>query len=442
MPRSTRTRLALVALAFAGLLSAAALAGRLGNVILKDGTRLRGDITESPTEIIIRNSAGEVRYPRDKVARIEYLAGPLPIEQDYEERRRVLAPSDVDGHYALAEWCRERRRYDLVKRQCEHILGLKPDHRSAALLLGEAEQKLSESGPDAQGEKPIAAAPLMHERDINRLRLAEMRFGEGAEPGRVQVRFLRKRGEPELEDLVRRELRERGERNPDFEQTLQSGRPMEKLQVILEATGLKFADRIEIRGDTEPFETFRRRVLPHIVQNCARAGCHSGAAARAVRFPGGANTSDGYAYAVFALLDRMDASYAINTVDQRDASVARPHRAPLISRELPETSLLLDYMLPTSVAGRSHPAVKRGRVTPAFSGLRDPDYETVVKWINMLRVPRPEYGLEYKFPEWAIPNGDEAAASGPTSRPDDDGAEPPARPDPATTRPATPARTP
>lgn len=434
MPRSTRTSLAILALAAAGLLAAAALAGRLGNVILKDGTRLRGDITESPTEIIVRNSAGEVRLARDKVARIEYLAAPLPIEQDYEARRRVLAPSDVDGHYALAEWCRERRRYDLVKRQCEYVLSLQPDHPNAAMLLAEAEQKTAEAGPDSDGGKPIAPAPLMSERDINRLRLAEMRFGEGAESPRVHVRFLRKRGEPDLEDLVRRELRERGERNPEWEQTLQSGRPLEKLEVILRATGLKFADRIEVRGDTEPFETFKRRVLPLVVQNCARAGCHSGVTAKAIRFPSAASASDGYAYAVFALLDQLEPAYATNTIDQRDASVERPQRAPLISRDLPETSLLLDYMLPPSVAARSHPAVKRGRVTPAFTGLRDPDYETVLKWINMLRVPRPDYGLEYKFPEWALPD---TAASHPTSATGPDPDSPP-----AATRPGAPRRTP
>lgn len=367
----------------------------LADLYLKDGTRLRGDVTETETEVILRNAAGETRFPRSVVEKIEYITAPRSVDEEYRERARALQPTDLDGHFALAEWARDRKRYDLVRRQCKYILALDPEHKNARLLLEEAETRLTElnrpqdeepPGPDRTPARPpgIAAPALLGERDINRLRLYELRLD--GRPEEIPVRFLKARGQPDLETLVRAEIEKLPDADPDWQRTLERGRPHEKLQLIVRHTGVKFADRIEVRGDPEVFQLFRRRILPLVLKGCARSGCHSGATSQAFRFPGGSQSSDGFAYTTFLLLDQTHTS-----------------SGPLIRRDLPEQSALLGYLLPATHTDKPHPPVKGARLNPPLRGRRDPDYEALLEWIGRLRVPHPTYELEYDFPDWFKP---------------------------------------
>jgi hypothetical protein len=366
--------------------------GDLADLYLKNGTRLRGDVTETESEVILRNAAGETRFPRSAVEKIEYITPPRPVDEEYHERARALQPLDIEGHFALAEWARDKKRYDLVRRQCKYILGLDPGHASARLLLEEAETRLAEQA-QLQGEEGaapprppprpagIAAPALLKERDINRLRLYELRLD--GRPEEIPVRFLKVRGEPDLESLVRAEIENLPDADPDWQRTLERGRPHEKLQLIVRHTAMKFADRIEVRSDPEVFQVFRRRVLPLVLRGCARSGCHSGATAQAFRFPSGSPFSDSYAYTTFLLLDQT-----------------HTRSGPLIRRDLPEQSVLLAYLLPSTHTDKAHPPVRGGRLHPILRGRRDPDYEVLLEWIGRLRVPHPTYELDYTWPDW------------------------------------------
>lgn len=366
--------------------------GDLADLYLKDGTRLRGDVTETETEVILRNAAGETRFPRSVVEKIEYLSPPRSVDEEYRERARALQPTDIEGHFALAEWAREKKRYDLVRRQCQYILSLDPGHTNARLLLEEAETRLSgpaqpagEERPDPAGPPPrpheIAAPALLRERDINRLRLYELRLD--GRPEEVPVRFLKVRGQPDLETLVRTEIENSPDADLDWQRTLERGRPHEKLQLIVRHTDLKFAERIEVRGDPEVFQVFRRRILPLVLKGCARSGCHTGATAQAFRFPSGSRSSESFAYTTFLLLDQTHTS-----------------SGPLIRRDMPEQSVLLGYLLPSTHTDKSHPPVRGDRLHPPLRGRRDPDYEALVEWIGRLRVPHPTYELDYTYPVW------------------------------------------
>ena len=364
-------------------------AAELAKVHLKNGTVMRGDVELSEAEAVIRNVAGVVRCPREQVGRIEWLEEAKTVRANYMRRFWVLPRDDVSGHFALAEWLVERRLFDPAREQCAYVLKLDPDREDARLLLQKVEQqsgKVAETQPvEGVTSQPTKAGleppPLLGPRDILKLKLSELALD--GPPERLNVRFRKPRGERDLEDLVRRDMRATSDYDPDWDQTLDKGRTYEKLPIVLKATGLKYVDRIDLRGHPRIFTTYRRRVLPIVLKGCARSGCHGGRTAHAFCFPAGSRTSDEFVYTSFAILDSMQTA-----------------AGPMIDRDLPEDSALIRYMLPVEGEQQGHPPVKQSRVTPMLRGTRDPRYQMLVEWISSLRCPHPDYELEYTFHEF------------------------------------------
>ncbi len=234
--------------------------------------------------------------------------------------------------------------------------------------------------PVATGRVELPPAPLLSDADIQRLKMQELRLDGPPEP--VRVRFLRKGRQRDLPLEVLDELRQRPAYCPEWEDVLVRGPAHEKLQLIARETGTQHAERVVIESDPAVFATFRRRVLPLVNRSCARSGCHGGPTARLFRVPGGSPRSDNYAYTMFLLLDQMETEHG-----------------PLLDRQNPDDSVLLDYFLPQKGNERAHPPVGRG---PTFqAAIRDSEdvlFTTVLNWINALRVPHPDYDLSYVNP--------------------------------------------
>ncbi|HUU96299.1 MAG TPA: hypothetical protein VM487_11210 [Phycisphaerae bacterium] len=395
MSRASRTAWIVAGLGLGLWLGALPTLADLAKVYPKKGSPLRGEVTATATEIIIRNAAGEVRLKKADVQRVEWVSAAQTVDEDFLRRFNVLVADDAEGHYALAEWLRVKNRFDLLKKQCNYVLGLAPDHRNAKLLLELAQRELvKQANVEAgagQPEKPqeeaaetdgLPAPPLLSERDIKRVKLYEYPLDGPAE--KVHVRFVKKKGYADLERVVRAEIGRSDDPDPDADRILQRGQPHEKLQLILRATGLKYADQIEIRGDTEVFKTFKRQVLPLVAKGCTKSGCHGTRAAQVFRLPSGPRTKDDVAYTSFLILDRLETRHG-----------------PLIDRDLPPNSALLEYMLPREESEQPHPPVQRGKLIPPLRGTGDPNYHVILKWISSsLNAPHPEYELEYKYPDW------------------------------------------
>jgi hypothetical protein len=382
----------------------------LATVHLNSGTVMRGNVELTESEALLRNAAGVVHCPRAQIERIDWLEQAQTIQANYMRRFWALKPDDTPGHFALAEWLVERRLFDAARQQCAYVLKLDPGHEQATQLL----QKIAQQSAEAPSTQPAGAdqptpaerttsrpaeerlepPPVLSERDILRLKLSELAL-DGS-PERLNVRFLQSRNERDLIDLVRQEMDQAFDYDPDWERTLESGRPHEKLPIILKATGLKYADRIDLRGNPEVFMTYRRRVLPVIIKGCVRAGCHGGQDAQVFCFPAGSQNSDEFVYTSFALLDQMQTP-----------------AGPMIDRTLPEESALIRYMLPAEEGEELHPPVEHGRVTPMLRSTRDARYQTLVEWISSLRTPHPDYELEYVFPAWLEPPSAQPATTQP-----------------------------
>lgn len=249
----------------AGLLLAALSLGapapaELADVHLKSGLVLRGDVTSTDGEVVVRNALGEVRFPLADVARIVPLRG-TPAEPPASAP--ASAPSTAPGTSAPA----------------------------------------GDSGADDELPPP----PRISADDINRLRLGELTL-DGA-PEDVRFRFLRHAGQEDLTTEVLELLRMREDYEPGWERILTRGPPAAQLQLIIRTTGLSHADRVQLQSDPHAFALFRRRVLPLIERGCARSGCHAGTTARAFRFPIGTRESDAYVYTSFVLLDQMQTAH-------------------------------------------------------------------------------------------------------------------------------------
>lgn len=380
------------------LLATTALAER-AEVHLRDGTTLRGDVDFTETEVVVRNAAGEVRYPRAAVARVERLEAPATVDADYAWSFRALAADDLEGHFALAEYLNSRERYDLLARQAEYILGKSPEHRNARLLLDLALEKMkseqapaTDEGDEQEPAGTIPPPPLLTREEIQRIRLSE--YATDGIPEVLQLRFLRRPGQKSLEDTIVAQLRAQPEHDPRWIRTLERGRAHEQLQIVLRVSGLEHADRIELKSELHKFEQFRRSVLPLLIKGCARAGCHGGASAESFRFPRAAKSSDPFVFTTFVMFDRMSSRVG-----------------PMIDRAAPEQSALLKFLIPAPEdRAHPHPDVS-GRFKPLLRSDKERDYRAVADWIRSLKTPRPDYGLQLDLP------GAAPAASQPASLP-------------------------
>lgn len=375
-------RTALVStLVVAALALAPRAAADLADVYLKNGLTLRGDVSLTDTEVILRNAAGQVRLPRAEVLRVVPLADAASQPGAGPTSTPALAADTP------------------------------PATESAAAGRGF-------DGEAGQGSVELPPAPPLSDADIQRLRLGELRLDGPAEV--VRVRFLRKARQRDLPLEVLDVLRRRADFRAAWEDVLTRGLPHEKLQLIIRLTGTEHAERIAVDSDPAVFDAFRRRVLPLVNRGCARSGCHGGKGAREFRFPVGSSSSDTYAYTAFVLLDQMQTAYG-----------------PLVNRANPEESVLLTYMLPPETTDRGHPPVGRGPAfKPVVRGRDDRLYAAVLDWIDQLAVPRPDYGLAYENPYAGrrsyVATAPSDAASSPATQPTTAPAPSPGVPPPET----------
>jgi len=324
------------------LWAAVPVRAELADVYLRNGTRMRADVTVTKDELILRNAAGEIRLPMEQVLRVVPVGAEVPVSLP-AAGKPATPPGPTGGGMAAEE----------------------PGEPNAA--------------PEGEGGE-LPAAPLISKDDIQRLRLAELAVN--GQPENVRVQFERKGRQRELSVEVLEELRKRKDFKSRWEEVLTRGQPHERLQLIVRETGMKYADRIRIATDPEVFDVYRRRVLPLVAANCARSGCHGGSAARVFRFPPGSKTTDGFTYSSFVMLDQMET----------------PH-GPMIDRGSADGSALVRYMLPPELTEHGHPPVRGNPIfRPALRGRDDPQYGAVVDWISMLTLPHPDYGLTYENP--------------------------------------------
>ncbi|HXQ76826.1 MAG TPA: HEAT repeat domain-containing protein, partial [Gemmatimonadaceae bacterium] len=111
--------------------------GRADIIELTTGGRVEGKVLRSEeanktTCTIELSGGGRLSVPRNQVAKIDNVSDG---EAEYQKIARS-SPDTVDGHWKLAEWCREHKLADERHRELERIVELDPNYAAARAALG------------------------------------------------------------------------------------------------------------------------------------------------------------------------------------------------------------------------------------------------------------------------------------------------------------------
>lgn len=358
-------------------------------VHLTGGGTLRGDLAKVDDDYSLRTDDGLLTLKASEVERVEPLPKP-DLKTEYEQRRSAVAANDVEGHADVLVWLIEAEAWELAFEQCQLIMRRRPSHRLANRWLPRIKSKLGLDQnqkraltPEEIEEAKVPLPQSMSAPDINRIRLLELTNpNEIANPPRMRVRNA------ERWEAINAQIAAVIARDDDEEQTRTkaylASSNAEKLFTLAQLSGTEFTNDIEVVGDPGPLRIFRQSILPLVRETCARSGCHAPSGrAGGFRLPRTSGVGDRGAYAAFYQLTTM-----------------QTQAGPLINRDSPKHSGLIQFMLPRDIAAVPHPELPAGeRISPPFNKPSDPFYRMLIEWIRSLNSPQPEYDLTYQLPE-------------------------------------------
>jgi hypothetical protein len=439
---------AIISLAVISLFVTGALA-QTRALIRKDGRKLVGLVTKAPGRdgYKVKMAVGEVFVPASEVDRIEDATTPA---EEFRDRISKIKSSDVKGRYKLGQWAFKKGLYSEAKEVLNSVLKIDANHERAQLLLEEIGVKLKVSedpiklkrefssrkarlaSKDAKGfhqlgkwaydkklfreargvvetvlkldsqnvkaarlliliNAALKKAPtssgdkyLLSRADISRVRMAEFRQEDDVV---VRVKFRNR--------VLQRFVREMSGRddfrtNKDFGKKFLGYSPIRKLKYMLDPSRDIDVDTIDtlkkdisIGSDPIFMRTFRTKVWHVVRQNCATAACHGA--------PEGVGK-----YKLFNKLASDDKIAYTNFIILSGTLNKKGGR--MLNRNLPEASLLLQYMLPKAIAKSEyhHPATKKP-IRNLFRNNQEIAYKVIEEWIKSLgAIGYPDYGLEYK----------------------------------------------
>src|SRR5205807_1251632 len=119
--------------------------------------------------------------------------------------------------------------------------------------------------------------------------------------------------------------------------------PAEQAVQILTKGKPELADGVHILSDPATVLAFKTHIQKIVTSGCAANGCH-----------GGTNAKGG-AFYQFTTGDPTRVTYTDFLILQTFRQNVDKVQQPLVNREFPEKSLLLQYMMPRNVAETPHP---------------------------------------------------------------------------------------
>lgn len=102
-------------------------------VVLKNGARFEGQVTETSDRVQIRMDSGNMSFPKERVSIVERKTSALDL---FTEKRAALDAGDIEGHYGLACWAKREGLTAAAKEEFETVVALDPNHAGAREALG------------------------------------------------------------------------------------------------------------------------------------------------------------------------------------------------------------------------------------------------------------------------------------------------------------------
>ncbi|HEY1922486.1 MAG TPA: hypothetical protein VGG44_06945 [Tepidisphaeraceae bacterium] len=385
-------------------LLASGLVAKQGILQTKDGRRLMGDIQDAPDgqSVNITIHGATVSVSHDDIAQITY---PADAAADFHQRLKALDPTDIKGRLDLSRWALESHEYDLAAEAAQDVQRIDPHEPNAAILL---DTITSQKALDAKLSARANAAPATGAENVP---------AASATPAEAPSKFLT------MEDVT---IIRRMELLPDDQARLDfTGNVRNKYLALTGADSAAFdaeslaqqaldifqtndaqlIKNVRILSDPNVLLTFRMRMQPRILAGCAAAGCH------------GSTGSGGFflypdadkilvAYTNFDILVQTS-----RKIQGQDVFGTGPITRPMLDRLHSQSSLLLQFGLPRSLATLPHPDVRDFK--PMFRGMDDPTFVEMSNWISSFNVIPPEYGIHFKLPTGDAPATQPSTANSP-----------------------------
>jgi hypothetical protein len=108
-------------------------------VVLKNGSRLEGTVTEEGNRVIIDVGSGTITVDRSEIKLINRVD---ELNREYDRRMQAVKPDDANGHYQVYLWTRQqagmKARSDRLLRK---MLEIDPNHEPSRRALGYVNHK-------------------------------------------------------------------------------------------------------------------------------------------------------------------------------------------------------------------------------------------------------------------------------------------------------------
>lgn len=403
------------------LLLATVAVGETKLITLTDGTSFVGEVRKTEAGYLVKierlGATLEREIPEARVASVQAVTTPA---EEYREYRAKVNPTDADDFYKLGNWAYERDMFEQSRTDLRKALELNPRHDAAQLLLRIVENQLERQqetdageGADEQGSgpgRPVGSLNrlLVSESDINNIRLAELNVREVRGRWRVTDRVAIAIDDAALDAFINYMAGRQEFERDGFDRVFRSWSSLAKAGYMLEhlpETSM-IRDGIRVKRDPEFMRRFRRQVWPTVRKVALEVLKREGPSEAQLRVILGRQT-DKKAYTTFVILDGTMVG-----------------GKPLIDRNDPEESLLLQYGLPEELA-RYRPAEP---LPTLYANRRDSRYQRVREWIGSLKVPHPDYRLNYR-PPFGLKIQHAGMSSGPLLPPRDTEPEPEPEPE-------------
>lgn len=383
-------------------ITAGAVRAEVGVLVLSDGSREMGNITQTPMGYVVSLGGQKKVF---EGARVKDVLNANRLRKDLDSQKAKADLKRPESLLALAMWCLDNGLADEAEGFAQDILKIEPEHANAKRVLGfvaDLRRKLSglpgegaavPSGQQETGTTPVppvgppptsqAAIAMVRQplplskEDISKIRIREIWIKDN-KPDDVKVAFkndVLNRFYKEMEGLD-------GFKTPEDRAYFMKQSMSRKLQIIVQASDTKSLKKwekdIDVESDPPPLMTFRNKVYPFIVENCATATCHGKDNAPGFSWINTATPSPGQYLANFLELE---------------ARTYGTQQLMLVNRDKPEESLVLMYSLPAGQSPFKHPKVD-GYPVRAINE-KSPGYVETLKWItkDLSYPPRPDYGV-------------------------------------------------
>jgi hypothetical protein len=121
------------------VLLALARAAAADEVVLKNGSKLEGTVTEDGNKVTIDIGSGTITIDRSEIKAINR---PNELNQEYDHRMQSVKPDDLNGHYQAYLWAKQQ---DGLKARSERLLRkmleIDPNHEPSRRALGYVNHK-------------------------------------------------------------------------------------------------------------------------------------------------------------------------------------------------------------------------------------------------------------------------------------------------------------